>query len=193
MLKATLKIYDRYNIEDRKRNAELAKKTLEQIYREYLERLFTAACRHRFDIWDFAQKFASSDFSLSLDRPEELLKMEPDELFRDFMIRCAADGTEIESVADKKGGMSAFRVISPEGAWLAGLYSKWHAKTGEAICEIAERAPASLLKRIHRKAMTHPAAEIIELLLENSAAEALITSKDYDLLEAKARQSGEAS
>ena len=79
--------------------------------------------------------------------------------------------------------MAAFRDISPEAEWLVGLYSKWHARTGEAGCEIAERAPAALLKKIHKKAMTRRLDEVISLLIENSAEAALISSKDYEMLE----------
>ena len=124
-----------------------------------------------------------SDFARSLDRPETLLALTMDEVFRDFMVRCAQSGVEIESVPNKKTGMAAFRDISPEATWLVELYSKWHAKTGEAGCEIAERAPAALLKKIHKKAMTHRTDEIIALLIENSAEAAMITSKDYERLE----------
>ncbi|WP_281691906.1 hypothetical protein [Cloacibacillus porcorum] len=188
MLKSTFAIYNDYGPEAKKRSAELAKKTLEQIHREYLETVFTAACRRRLDIWDFAQKFMESDFARSLDRPETLLALTMDEVFRDFMVRCAQSGVEIESVPNKKTGMAAFRDISPEAKWLVGLYSKWHAKTGEAGCEIAERAPAALLKKIHKKAMTHRTDEIIALLIENSAEAAMITSKDYERLEGLERE-----
>lgn len=50
MLKSTFAIYNDYGPEAKKRSAELAKKTLEQIHREYLEAVFTAACRRRLDI-----------------------------------------------------------------------------------------------------------------------------------------------
>lgn len=183
MLKSTLEIYEKYDQESKRHCAELAKKTLEQIHREYLEAVFTAAVRRRLDIWDFAQKFMESDFSLSLDRPETLLSLKMDEVFRDFMVRCAQQGVEIETVPHEKAGMAAFRDISPEAEWLVGLYSKWHARTGEAGCEIAERAPAALLKKIHKKAMTRRLDEVISLLIENSAEAALISSKDYEMLE----------
>lgn len=183
MLKSTLEIYEKYDQESKRHCAELAKKTLEQIHREYLEAVFTAAVRRRLDIWDFAQKFMESDFSLSLDRPETLLLLKMDEVFRDFMVRCAQQGVEIETVPHEKAGMAAFRDISPEAEWLVGLYSKWHARTGEAGCEIAERAPAALLKKIHKKAMTRRLDEVISLLIENSAEAALISSKDYEMLE----------
>lgn len=184
MLQATYKIYAKYDIEAKKRSAEMAKKTLEQLHREYLEAIFTSACRRRFDVWDFAQKFMSSDFSFALDKPETMLSLVKDEIFRDFMIECSKNGTEIETVTGEKSGMAAFREISPEAKWLVDIYSKWHAKTGEAGCEIAERAPASLLKKIHKKAMTHKTEEIIALLIDNSAAAAMIDSKDYELLRA---------
>ena len=51
MLKATLELCTEYDLEARRHAAALAKKTLEQIQREYLEELFTAARRHRLDIW----------------------------------------------------------------------------------------------------------------------------------------------
>ncbi|MDO4560150.1 MAG: hypothetical protein Q4C86_04285 [bacterium] len=183
MLKSTFEIYPQYDLEAKKRHAELAKKTLEQIRREYLEAVFTAACRRRLDIWDFAQKFMTSDFSLALDRPEELLRLTMDEVFRDFMVRCAQRGVEIETVPNEKSGMAAFRDISPEAGWLVELYAKWYAKTGEASCEIAERAPAALLKKICKKAMTHRIDEIIDLLIANSAEAAMISSKDFERLE----------
>lgn len=183
MLRATYKIYPKYDLDAKKRSADLAKKTLEQIHREYLETIFTSAVRRRLDIWDFAQKFMESDFSLALDRPETMLALVQDEVFRDFMIEAARSGLQIKSAANEKSGMSAFREITPEARWLVEIYSKWHAKTGEAGCEIAERAPALLLKKIHKKAMEHRTDEIIALLMENSAKAALIDSKDYELLQ----------
>lgn len=186
MLKATLELCTEYDLEARRHAAALAKKTLEQIQREYLEELFTAARRHRLDIWDFAQKFMESPVSLRLDRPETLLTTESDLLFRDFSIYCVQHHVELENAPDAQTGMSAFRTISPEAKWLAAIYSAWHAKTGEAGREIAERAPASLLRKIHKKAMTHPADDIIELLREHSAAEAEISPSDCAALE-KAR------
>lgn len=187
MLKSTLRIYGKYDFEAKKRAAELAKKTLEQIHREYLEAVFTAARRHRLDIWDFAQKFMESDFSLALDRPEELLRLEMDEVFRDFMIYAAKENITVDSVADCGAGMNAFRTISPEAKWLASIYSRWHAKTGEACCEIAERAPAKLLKNIHKKAMAYAPDEIIELLEENSEKAAKLEPGDYEKLRACGR------
>ena len=182
MLRATYKIYPKYDLDAKKRSADLAKKTLEQIHREYLETIFTSAVRRRLDIWDFAQKFMESDFSFALDRPETMLALVQDEVFRDFMIEATRSGLEIKSAAGEKSGMAAFREITPEAKWLVDIYSKWHAKTGEAGCEIAERAPAELLRKIHKKAMTHRTDEIITLLMENSADAALIDSKDYELL-----------
>ncbi|MEG1602898.1 MAG: hypothetical protein RR091_09405 [Cloacibacillus sp.] len=169
MLKATMEIAKEYGAAEKKEAAELAKKTLEQIHREYLEAVFTAACRRRLDLWDFAQKFMESRFSLALDRPKELMQLDKDEIFRDFMISCAKKGVSVEYVIKEKAGMEAFRTLPPAGRWLAELYSKWHAKTGEASCEIAERAPAAMLKKISKKAMLHQTDQIIALLLERSA------------------------
>ena len=183
MLKATLELCTEYDLEARRHAAALAKKTLEQIQREYLEELFTAARRHRLDIWDFAQKFMESPVSLRLDRPETLLTTESELLFRDFSIYCVQNHVELENAPDAQAGMSAFRTISPEAKWLAAIYSAWHAKTGEAGREIAERAPASLLRKIHKKAMAHPTEAIIELLLERSAEAAEISPMDCAALE----------
>lgn len=183
MLKATLELCRDYDLEARKRSAALAKKTLEQIHREYLEELFTAARRHRLDIWDFAQKFLESPISLRLDKPETLLVTESELLFRDFSIYCVQNGVTLETAADAQAGMNAFRTISPEGRWLASLYSAWHAKTGEAGREIAERAPTSLLRKIQRKAAAHPIETIVELLIEHSAKAAEILPQDCALLE----------
>ena len=141
MLKATLELCTEYDLEARRHAAALAKKTLEQIHREDLEELFTAARRHRLDLWGFAQKFMESPVSLRLDRPETLLTTESELLFRDFSIYCVQNHIELESAPDAQAGMSAFRTISPEAKWLAAIYSAWHAKTGEAGREIAERAP----------------------------------------------------
>lgn len=172
MLEAAKKIEGIYSEEDRRESAELAKKTVEQIHREYLEAIFTAACRRRLDIWDFSQKFMESDSSLALDKPAAMFQLNKDEIFRDFMMGAAKRSVGIEYVRASKTGMEAFRTLSPEGKWLAELYSKWHAATGEAGCEIAERAPAQLLKKISKKAMTHPVQEIIDLLIEYSAERA---------------------
>ena len=127
MLKATLELCTEYDLEARRHAAALAKKTLEQIQREYLEELFTAARRHRLDIWDFAQKFMESPVSLRLDRPETLLTTESELLFRDFSIYCVQNHVELENAPDAQAGMSAFRTISPEAKWLAAIYSAWHA------------------------------------------------------------------
>ncbi|MCR5336751.1 MAG: hypothetical protein K6E42_09425 [Synergistes sp.] len=181
MLRSTAGIYAEYDAETKKRVAETAKKTVEQIRREYLTVVFTYACRRRLDIWSFAQAFMESRFAFALDKPETMFALEKDEIFRDFMIECANNGTEIESL--QEGGIAQSRGISQEAAWLVEIYNRWHSKTGEASCEIAERAPASLLKKIHKKAMTHEPGRIIELLIEHSAAEAAVTSKDYDELE----------
>ncbi len=190
MLKATLEIYAKYDLEARRRSASLAKKTLEQIYREYLEELFTAARRHRLDLWDFAQKFMESEVSLRLDAPETLLTAEAELLFRDFSIYCVQRHIELAAAPDAGAGMSVFRTISPEAKWLAAIYSAWHAKTGEAGREIAERAPASLLRKIHKKAMTHPVDAVLELLLDYSAEAAEISPSDCASLE-KARSEAE--
>ena len=190
MLKATLELCRVYDLEARRRSASLAKKTLEQIHREYLEELLTAARRHRLDIWDFAQKFMESPVSLRLDRPEAMLAAESELLFRDFSIYCVQNHIELASAPDAGAGMNAFRTISPEAKWLAAIYSEWHAQTGESGREIAERAPASLLRKIHKKAMAHPAAEIIRLLIENSAQAAEISPSDCAALE-KARAESE--
>lgn len=186
MLKATLELCLEYDLEARKRSASIAKKTLEQLHREYLEELFTEARRHRLDIWDFAQKFMESSVSLRLDRPETLFSTESELLFRDFSIYCVQNHISLETAQDAGAGMSAFRTISPEAKWLAAIYSAWHAKTGEAGKEIAERAPAQTLRKIHKKAMAHPADEIVDLLIEHSAAEAEISPSDCAALE-KAR------
>ena len=183
MLKSTLKIYADYDAEAKKLETELAKKSMEQIRHEYLTTVFTYACRRRLDIWSFAQAFMESRFAFALDRAETLFQLKEDEVFRDFMVECTRNGVEIDSVPGDRSGMARFRDISPEGAWLVEIYTKWHSKTGEASCEIAERAPASLLKKIHKKAMTHEVDEIIALLIEHSADAAAITSKDYELLE----------
>ena len=182
MLKSTLRIWKEYDDEAKKRCAEASKKTLEQLHREYLETLFTAAARRRFDLWDFAQKFFESDFARRLDSPAEMLSQDRELLFRDFTIDCAERGVTFEQ-SSGAGGAGAFRDLPPEGAWLAELYSRWHARSGEAACEIAERAPAELLRKIHKKAMTHPAGQIVELLMEHSADAAKIDSKDWHLLE----------
>lgn len=183
MLKATLELCSEYDLEARRRSAELAKKTLEQIHCEYLEELFTAARRHRLDIWDFAQKFMDSPVSLRLDRAETLLSTESELLFRDFSIYCVQNGIMLATASDAQSGMNAFRNISPEGKWLASLYSAWHARTGEAGREIAERAPTSLLRKIHKKAMAHPTDVIVDLLIEHSAQAAEISPQDCALLE----------
>ncbi len=185
MLKATLELCGEYGLDDRKTSAAIAKKTLEQIHREYLEELFTAARRHRLDIWDFVRKFMDSPLSLRLDSPARLLAVESELLFRDFSIYCVQNHITLESAPDAKAGMNAFRTISPEAKWLAAIYSAWHAKTGEAGREIAERAPADLLRKIHRKAMSHPVDEIIRLLMERSAKAAEILPQDCALLEKK--------
>ena len=182
MLKSTQKIYKDYGFEAKKRASDIAKKTIEQLRREYLEAIFTAAVRRRFDIWDFTQKFMESELSLSIDIPEVMLSKKQDELFRDFLIYCTQNNVEVESVPHDKGGMAHFRDISPEAAWIVEIYTRWHSKTGEACCEIAERAPASLLKKIHKKAMKHPVEDVLPLLIDYSADAAVISSKDYDIL-----------
>lgn len=192
MLKATLELCSEYDLEARSRSASLAKKTLEQIHREYLEALFTAARRHRLDIWDFAQKFMDSPVSLRLDKAETLLTTESELLFRDFSIYCVQNHIELAAAPDANAGMNAFRTISPEAKWLAAIYSAWHAKTGEAGREIAERAPASLLRKICKKAMKHPTEDVLELLLDYSAEAAEISPADCALLEkARAERGGE--
>ena len=178
MLKSTLRLWKEYGEEEKLESAALAKKTGEQVHREYLETIFTAACRRRLDVWDFVQKFMESDFSHALDRPITMLQLNKEDAFRDFMLSAAKKGIGIEYVRSSKAGMEAFRTLPPEGRWLAELYSKWHAITGEAGCEIAERAPAELLKKIYRKAMAHPVQEIIALLIDNSAEAAKITAED---------------
>lgn len=183
MLDSTIRIYEKYGLEDKKRSSELARKTLSQIHREYLETLFTAANRHRLDIWDFAQQFLESDFSLVLDKPETMLSLAQDELFRDFQSWCMDNDVQIEQAETENKNMNYFRELSPEGRWLAAIYSKWHAETGEAGCEIAERAPASLLRKIHKKAMLRADGEIVALLLDYSEKEAAIDSRDFDKLE----------
>ncbi len=187
MLKATVRIYDRYNPDDRETTAANAKKTLEQLHCEYLEALFTSACRQRLDIWDFTQKFMESDFSLCLDKAHLMLSIVKDELFGKFMIFCTQNKITFEKVTSEKNNMQQFRTLSPDGKWLAALYSRWHATTGEAGCEIAERAPVSLLKKICKKAQTHKIDEIVTLLLENSAIAARIESADYRELEKQAK------
>ena len=187
MLNSTHKIYLHYNSEAKMHTREISGRTIEQIHRDYLETIFTAALRRRFDIWDFVQKFMESDFSLSLDRAETMLSLKQDEVFRDFTIFCIHNNIELKLIEGDKAGMAAFRDITPEAKWLAQLYSIWHAQTGEAGCEIAERAPTSLLRKICRKAMEHEVREIIALLIERTKDEARITNKDYDILEEEER------
>ncbi|MDO4988296.1 MAG: hypothetical protein Q4E17_04650 [Synergistes sp.] len=179
MLDSTYKIYPQYDLDDKKRASELAKMTLEQIRREYMRAIFTAACRRRLNIWDFAQKFMSSEYSLLLDKPQTMLAVPMDEIFGNFMLRCSEHGIEIQEIEGETNGMHNFRDISPEGAWLVDIYNRWHTKTGEACCEIAERAPVALLRKIAAKAMQYKADDIIELLIEHSFAAADISSKDY--------------
>lgn len=188
MLKATVHIYERYNLDDRETTAANAKKTFEQLHCEYLEALFTSACRQRLDIWDFTQKFMESDFSLCLDKAEMMLSIAKDELFGKFMIFCTQNKITLEKVTNEKANMQQFRTLSPEGKWLAALYSRWHATTGEAGCEIAERAHASLLKKICKKAQTHKIDDVVALLLENSAIAARIESYDYRELQKLTKQ-----
>lgn len=185
MLDATHKIYSRYGIEERRRTKELAQKTTEQLLTQYLETVFTAAIRRRLDIWDFVQKFMSSEFSFALDRPETLYALHESEIFRDFTIFASRNDIELLEIEGSKRGMSAFREITPEAKWIAQLYSKWHSKNGDALCEIAERAPSSLLRKISRKAMEHDTDEVIELLVNYTKDKALITGADYNILEAE--------